>query len=176
MQYYINRYFYYMKLQPHIVMRGDIMAESIGKKAEKKIKEWLDRPEDGYCFDRIPDPIGGYFGQRNICDFQCFKSPDMWFIESKATEQDRFDFSMLSEIQYYGLLQKSKIAHVHGIVIVLFVIYQRAFILDIRDIDELNKKGKKSLNIKKIDKWEIPYREIETIPSRKQMLDYTGEL
>lgn len=152
------------------------MAESIGKKAEKKIKEWLDRPEEGYCFDRIPDPIGGYFGQRNICDFQCFKSPDMWFIESKATEHDRFDFSMLSEVQYYGLLEKAKIDHVHGIVIVLFVTYQRAFILDIRDIDQLNKQGKKSLNIKKIDKWEIHYREIQTIPSRKQMLDYTGDL
>ncbi len=30
---------------------------SIGKKAELKIKEWLDRPEDGYCFDRIPDQM-----------------------------------------------------------------------------------------------------------------------
>lgn len=152
------------------------MSESIGKKAEAKIREWLDRPEAGYSFDRVPDPIGGYFGQRNICDFTCFKYPDMWYIESKATEHDNFPFSMLTEIQYNGLLQKSKIAHVHGVVIVLFVTYKRAFILDIRDIDNLQKQGKKSLNIKKIDKWEIPYREIETIPSRKQMLDYTGEL
>ena len=30
---------------------------SIGKKAEAKIKEWLDRPEDGYCFDRIFDQM-----------------------------------------------------------------------------------------------------------------------
>ena len=69
------------------------MAESIGKKAEHKIREWLDKPEEGYCFDRIPDPIGGYFGQKNICDFTCFKSPNMWYIESKATESDSFDFT-----------------------------------------------------------------------------------
>lgn len=152
------------------------MAESIGKKAEKKIKEWLDRPEEGYCFDRVPDPIGGYFGQRNICDFTCFKSPDMWYIESKCTSLDRFDFNMLTEVQYYGLLEKSKISNVHGIVIILFMTYQRAFILDIKDIDQLIKQGTKSLNIKKIDKWTIPYKEINTIPSRKEFLDYTGDL
>lgn len=152
------------------------MSESIGKKAEKKIKDWLDRPEDGYCFDRVPDPIGGFYGQRNICDFTCFKYPDYWYIESKATEHDRFDFSMISDIQYYGLLQKSKIDHVHGVVIVLFVTYKRAFILDIRDIDYLKQQGKKSLNINKLDKWSINYREIQTIQSRKEMLDYTGDL
>lgn len=152
------------------------MAESVGKKAEKKIKEWLDRPEDGYCFDRIPDPIGGYFGQRNICDFICFKAPYFWYIESKATEQDRFDFSMLTDIQYYGLLEKSKIPNVFGVVIVLFVTYKRAFILDVREIERLKSEGTKSLNIKKIDKWGIQYQEIQTVPSKKTMLDYCGEL
>lgn len=34
------------------------MSDStIGKKAEKKIQEWLDRPECGYSFDRIPDQM-----------------------------------------------------------------------------------------------------------------------
>ena len=31
--------------------------DGLGKKAEQKIKEWLDRPEDGYSFDRIPDQM-----------------------------------------------------------------------------------------------------------------------
>ncbi|MCM1223260.1 MAG: Holliday junction resolvase RecU, partial [Lachnospiraceae bacterium] len=138
------------------------MAESIGKKAEKKIKEWLDRPQEGYCFDRIPDPVGGYFGQRNICDFTCFKSPYLWYIESKATEHDNFPVSMLTDIQYSGLLEKSRIDNVFGVVIVLFVTYQRAFIFNILDLDSMVKSGQKSLNIKKIEKWPIPYREIQT--------------
>lgn len=29
----------------------------IGKQAESKIKEWLDRPLDGYSFDRIKDQM-----------------------------------------------------------------------------------------------------------------------
>ena len=31
------------------------VTDKLGKQAETKVQEWLDRPEDGYCFDRIPD-------------------------------------------------------------------------------------------------------------------------
>ena len=48
--------------------------------------------------------------------------------------------------------------------------------LKIQDIVTLEEQGKKSINIKNIDKWTIPYKEIQTIPSRKLMLDYTGEI
>ena len=34
------------------------MSDSmLGKKAEAKIKEWLNKPEEGFCFDRIPDQM-----------------------------------------------------------------------------------------------------------------------
>lgn len=152
------------------------MSDSlIGKKAEKKIAEWLDRPEEGYSFDRIPDQMTGFFGSKNICDFTLFKAPYQYYIESKATWEERFDFSMLTDTQYDGLLGKSKIKNVFGYVIVLFASHKRAFIIDIRDIDSLVQQGKKSLNIKKIDKWGIPYKEIKTIPSRKELLDYDTE-
>lgn len=152
---------------------------TVGKKAEEKIRQWLDRPEEGYSFDRIPDQMTGKWGSKNICDFTCFKSPYMYYIESKATYEDRFDFSMLSDTQYEGLLEKSKIHNVFGIVIVLFATYQRAFILDIRDIAKHRENGQKSLNIKKINKWPdyIKYFEITTVPNkRKFYLDYIGDL
>jgi len=150
------------------------MNDKLGQAAEKKIREWLDRPEDGYCFDRIPNRMTGFYGDNNICDFILFKSPEMYYIESKATWNDRFELSMLSKNQHDGLLAKSKIDHVHGWVIVLFASHQRAFIVDIKDIvymeTELNKH---SLNITKQDKWPIPVLEIKTIPnSRKKLLDY----
>ena len=153
------------------------MSESLGKKAEGKIKEWLNRPEDGYSFDRLYDQLSGYYlTSRNICDFICYKYPYIYYIESKETEADRFDFDMIQPHQHDGLLTKSKIKGCYGLVIVLFTTYKRAFVLKIQDIVELENQGKKSLNIKKIDKWTIPYKEIQTIPSRKAMLDYTGEL
>lgn len=153
------------------------MSSDIHKQAETKIKEWLNRPEEGYSCDRIPDQMTGLYGSKNICDFTCFKSPNMYYIESKSTWEDRFDFSLISETQYEGLLDKSKISNVWGLVIVLFLGHKRAFILDIRDIDKLSQAGTKSLNIKKIIKWGIPFAEIPTIPNnRKILLDYSGEL
>ena len=40
----------------------------------------------------------------------------------------------------------------------------------------LIENGKKSINITKLDDSVIPYAEIKTIPSRKQLLDYTGTI
>lgn len=153
------------------------MNDGLGKKAEGKIKLWLDRPEDGYSFDRVPDQMTGQFiTSRNICDFTCFKSPNYYYIESKATREDRFEFSMITETQLEGLCKKATIAHVYGWVVVLFATYQRAFVLNATDIQKQISDGIKSINIKKIDRWSIPYKELQTVPSRKQLLDYSGDI
>ena len=150
--------------------------DGLGKKAEKKIQEWLDRPEEGYCFDRIPDQVSGFYGSSNICDFTLFKHPNFYYIESKATWEDRFDFSMISEYQYTHMLEKSKIEGVTCYIVVLYASHQKAFLLDIRDIDTAKSNGIKSLNITKIDKWVVPYKQIKTVPNnRKELLDYDKE-
>lgn len=152
------------------------IQDNLGKLAEKRVAEWLDRPSDGYCFERIPDQLSGFYGSKNICDFFLYKSPNMYFIESKATHKDRFDFTMITEYQWTNLLSRSKIDGVYGLVIVLFATHQRAFILDIQDLETAKQAGTKSLNITKIAKWKVPYKEIQTMPSRKQLLDYTGDI
>lgn len=153
-------------------------SEELGKKAERKIKEWLDRPDDGYSFDRFYDQMTGYYlTSRNICDFVCYKYPNIYYIESKATFSDRFDFDKIQPHQFDGLMEKSKINGCYGLVIVLFATYKRAFILNISNIEKSINNGKKSINIKKIDKWDIPFSEIETIQNnRKILLDYIGNL
>ena len=152
------------------------MTDDLGKKAEAKIKAWLNRPQDGYCFERIPDQLTGFYGSKNICDFFCFKKPYLYFIESKATYKQRFDFTMITDYQWDSLLSRSKIDGVYGLVIVLFASSQRAFILNIQDLENARQNNIKSLNIDKIDKWQVPYKEIRTVPSKKLLLDYTGEI
>ena len=167
-----------------------------GKKAEEKIKLWLDRPDLGYSFDRVPDQMTGFYQvSRNICDFTLYRHPNMFYLESKCTAHDRFDFSELTKAQRDGLRVKAELPGCYGLVIVLFSEYQRAFIFNIKDVAEfinpdipieiqasriksdidVAQLKIKSVNIKKIDKWDIPYYEIPTIPSRKQFLDYDGE-
>lgn len=148
---------------------------NVGKKAEAKIKEWLNMPEEGFFFYRLPDQLNGFYGSTNPCDFIMFKKPYFYMIESKATYEDRFDFSMISENQHKDMIEASKVDGVKSIIIVLFASYQRAFILDINDIVASEAAGKKSINIKKESKWDIPHVEITTVPSRKSMLDYSKD-
>lgn len=154
------------------------MNDGLGKEAEAKIWKWLDRPEDGYSFDRFYDQLSGYYmTSRNICDFHCYKYPNTYYIESKATWADRFDFNMIQPHQLEGLIKKSQIAGCFGWVIVLFASHKRAFRFNAADIQKLMDEGTKSLNITKIDKWRINYKELSTIPNnRKKHLDYTGEV
>ena len=153
------------------------MNDNLGKRAELKIKDWLNRPESGYSFDRIPDQMHGFSGSRNICDFTLFKSPYMYYIESKSTWAERFDWNMITEHQRKNLLKKSKIDNVFGVVIVLFATQRRAFVFQIEDIQKEMDEKRMSVNIDRIKNWKIPYVEIRTEPNpRKELPDYVGEI
>lgn len=148
---------------------------NLGKKAEGKLKEWLNHPDDGFFFHRLPDQLTGLYGSTNPCDFFLYKSPNFYLIESKATYEDRFDFSMITDNQRQKMLESEKVNGVTSYVAVLFASYQQMFLIDIKDIVECEKSGKKSLNIKKISQWTTPYISVRTLPSRKQLLDYDLE-
>lgn len=145
---------------------------NLGKKAEGKLKEWLDRPENGFFFFRIKDQMSGLYGSDNPCDFFLYRQPNFYLIESKSTWEDRFDFSMITDNQHKEMLKASRVTGITSYVAVLFASYQQMFLLDIRDIEGLQQLGKKSINIKKIDKWDLPYIKVKTLPSRKELLDY----
>lgn len=153
-------------------------AVTLGKRAEGKVREWLDLPESGHDFNRIPDQLSGFYGSKNICDFYMYKYPYMYYIESKASYNDNIPFSMITEYQRTEMFKRSKIFGVRSIVVFLYATYKRAFILDIRDIQHQldDPKGAKSLNVKKESSWSVPHVELRTIPSRKELLDYTGDL
>lgn len=158
--------------------------DGLGKKAEDKLKLWLDRPDLGYSFYRIKDQMTGFYGSKNPCDFIVYKSPSICYLESKATWKDRFDFSMVTDNQRIELVTRSSVAGVHGILAVLFAGHQRMFLMrasDLFSVDGhsgeavLKDDNVKSLNIKKLGQWTIPYVEVSTIPSRKQLLEYDGD-
>lgn len=147
----------------------------IGKKGEDKFKEWLTHPEEGFWCWRLKDQMTGQFGSKNPCDFFVYREPHLYYAECKSTYEDRFDFNMLTDYQHDEMLKAANIKGITSYVVVLFASYQRAFLINILDIEKMEKQNKKSLNIKKVAKWPIPYIEIRTMPSRKQLLDYDFE-
>lgn len=84
------------------------MAVNRGKDFENVIRE---------CFKKVPntnvermaDPVQGYLGVRNHCDFLVYHKPYEYHIECKSVHGNTFPFSNLTKNQWEGLLEVSKI-------------------------------------------------------------------
>lgn len=93
------------------------MAVNRGKAFENIIKEAFQKIP-GVSVDRIHDQMNGYAGSANISDFIIYKKPYEYYIECKTTHGNTFPFTNISDNQWRGLLEKSKIEGVKAGVIV----------------------------------------------------------
>lgn len=92
------------------------MAENRGKQFEQKIREaFLKIPN--VSIDRIPDQTMGYKGACNISDFIVYKEPYEYYVECKSVHGASLPFSNISQNQWQGMLEKSKIEGVFAGVI-----------------------------------------------------------
>lgn len=96
------------------------MSTNRGKDFENVIRE---------CFNKVPntnvermaDPVQGYLGVRNHCDFIVYHKPQEYHIECKSVHGNTFPFSNLTKNQWEGLLEVSKIDGIIAGVIVWWV-------------------------------------------------------
>lgn len=120
------------------------MAENRGKKFEEVIKEsFLKVPN--VSIDRLHDQTTGYKGSQNICDFIVYKEPYEYYIECKSVHGASLPFSNITETQWNGLLEKSKIEGVFAGIIVWFVDKDVTKFIPIELLDVLRKSGDKSI-------------------------------
>lgn len=148
--------------------------QNYGKKFETLIRKALDIPEKAISIDRLPDPVGGYSGITNICDFTCYKFPFNYFLECKATHDNTLNFKhKITEDQWQGMLNKSKYFGCLAGVCVWFISYDVTVFVPIQELQRLKDEGKKSLNIKDLDTDLIYFN----IPGAKKRVyfDYNGE-
>lgn len=105
------------------------------------------------CFEKVPnvsidrlhDQTTGYKGSSNICDFIVYREPNEYYIECKTTHGVRLPFDNITDKQWNGMLEKSKIDGVFAGVIVWYVTLDRAFFATIQYLQKLKDEGKKSL-------------------------------
>lgn len=87
-----------------------------GKQFEEVIKRaFLKVPE--VSIDRLHDQTTGFANSSNICDFIVYKEPYEYYIECKSVHGNTLPFSNISETQWQGLLEKSRIQGVFAGVI-----------------------------------------------------------
>ena len=68
------------------------MPQNHGKKFEEKLKSDFLKI-DGVSKDRLYDPVGGFKGIKNICDYIVYMYPNIFYIECKSHEGNTFPIS-----------------------------------------------------------------------------------
>ena len=142
------------------------MPSNYGKAFEERLKEdWMKM--DGATIDRLYDPVGGYVGVTNICDFIGYKFPFIVYVECKSVKGNTFPFSNFK--QFNKLICKKGIKGVLAGVVVWF--YEKDVVLwcPIEEAERMINDGEKSINCKKVIEGTYNNRyNIKIIPSKKK--------
>lgn len=110
---------------------------------------------EGVSIDRLPDPMAGYAGVRNICDFLVYKYPNQYYIECKScygntlsihSNDPKRKYGAITNNQWEGLLEKSKIPGVRAGILVWFIDHDETYWLDIRLLQRYKDEGNKSIS------------------------------
>ena len=92
------------------------MSQNRGKIFEHIIKQAFQKVS-GVSIDRLHDQTTGFKGSQNICDFIVYKEPYEYYIECKSVHGNTLPFRNITDTQWDGLLEKSKIEGVYAGVI-----------------------------------------------------------
>lgn len=147
------------------------MRVSYGKQFESRFKQdWKKSFPDSFLL-RLPDNVSGYYGTaRNPCDFIGYQSGKLYLLETKSHYGNTFPFSNLT--QYDKLVGYVGLPGVTPAVIIWFIDHDKVVWVPIETVKKMKEDGKKSVNIKKLEDYNIVI-----IPSVKKRVfmesDYT---
>ena len=125
------------------------MSDNYGKKFEQKFKIDFLKTVPNSTIDRLYDPVGGYYGVKNISDYIGYSYPFIFYLELKTHKGASIPFDNIT--QYEKLKSKVGIKGVRaGVVLWL---YEKKIVLyiPISTITKMKKDGKKSVGIKAIE-------------------------
>ena len=120
------------------------MAHNYGKEFERQVKQSLEKIPNLDVY-RIPDQQSGYFGSKNLADFMVYKYPNHYYFECKTVHGNTLNFQRITQNQWQGLFQKSKIkGNVCGI-LCWYIEKDVTLFLPIDFLEELKNIGQKSV-------------------------------
>lgn len=115
-----------------------------GKQFENIIKEAFEKVPNTSVV-RLHDQTTGYIGSSNHCDFIVYHKPVELHLECKSVHGNTFPFSNITDTQYKGLLEKSKVDGVIAGVIVWWADKDVTKFIPIQMLQALKNMGKKSI-------------------------------
>lgn len=115
-----------------------------GKQFEDVVKKSFLKV-DGVSIDRLHDQTNGFLNSANICDFIVYKEPYEYYIECKSVHGNVLSFKNITDTQWNGLLEKSKIKGVKAGVICWWVDKDITRFIPIKLLEVLKTEGHKSI-------------------------------
>lgn len=139
------------------------MAQSRGKKFEARFRsDWAESVPDSLCY-RLIDAMAGYMGVKNVCDFICYKHPEIYLLDCKSSDANTIGFA---EIRQYEEMLKYKDIEGCNVGIVWWSIPNEAVIyVPVQTLEKIKSEGGKSFNYKKMV--DDPNYPCIKIPSKK---------
>ena len=139
------------------------MAQNRGKVFEQKVKQDLLKLPD-ICVERLPDQMSGFKGSKNVCDFEAYWYPHLYYLECKTTHENTFALSALT--QYDELLKRKGKKGVRSGVVLWFIKHDKVCYVPVATFEKLKNDGKKSVNIKMLGTDEYRIIEIPAVKKR----------
>ena len=151
------------------------MAVNRGKQFEEQVRAGFEKVPNT-SVDRLIDPQNGFAGVRNICDFIVYHKPTQYYVECKScygntlsihSNDPKKKYGNITNNQWEGLLEKSKIPGVKAGVLIWFIDHDVTYWLDIRLLQKIKDDGYKS--VKYYPEWATinSYNLWERIPGKK---------
>lgn len=154
------------------------MAVSRGKQFEDVIRKAFEKVPN-VSIDRLHDQTTHWKGSSaNICDFIVYKEPYEYYIECKSVHGNTLPFSNITDTQWNGLLEKSKIEGVFAGVICWWVDKDVTKFIPIRLLQHMKLLDWKSIkfNDTRIGTLAHPQQPIEIKGKKKRVFfDYSME-
>ena len=122
------------------------MANNLGKEWEDIVEEWL--KENGICYDRIHDQMSGKKGSTNVCDYDAYIYPHMYYLECKECASSLFNMLQnISEYQWIRMLQKDTFPGVRAGYVIWMSGANRAFWVSPLTLNLYYSAGEKSVSV-----------------------------
>lgn len=120
------------------------MAKNLGTKFEEQFERDIVKV-DGITFNRIYNVSGMRRGVRNVCDFICYKYPNIFYAETKSVKGNTFPLRYLT--QYEKLLQKKDIYGAIAGVIIWYYEKDKVVFCPIKNVQKIVESGAKSIHL-----------------------------
>ena len=116
-----------------------------GKQFEDVVRKAFEKVPN-ISIDRLHDQTTGFKGSQNICDFIVYREPYEYYFECKSVHGNTLPFRNITDTQWDGLLEKSKIEGVTAGIICWWIDKDVTRFIPIEVLQKMREDGKKSIH------------------------------